>query len=154
MTLNLLTTTAASVVTVVVRGGDRGGGRKRYQKRAAAALLSEHSSWLAAVCWLLAGQWQQNPTQTLDPASISPAVLSALHHTHCTDLRLPLTVCTPLPLAPLWFVSPQEEWPEDAAACEQIKADFCTADPSIGDRRQELVFIGQVCFGGAWYMIT
>ncbi len=37
----------------------------------------------------------------------------------------------------------QEEWPEDEGACAQIRADF-SADPAVGDRRQELVFIGQV----------
>ncbi|WIA40174.1 hypothetical protein OEZ86_013569 [Tetradesmus obliquus] len=35
-----------------------------------------------------------------------------------------------------------EEWPEDEAAKQQIRADFAS-DSSIGDRRQELVFIGQ-----------
>jgi hypothetical protein len=37
----------------------------------------------------------------------------------------------------------QEEWPEDEAAKQQIRADF-SSDDEIGDRRQELVFIGQV----------
>jgi hypothetical protein len=46
-----------------------------------------------------------------------------------------------LPVLPLLPV--QTEWPEDEAAQQQIKADF-SADASIGDRRQELVFIGQV----------
>lgn len=37
----------------------------------------------------------------------------------------------------------QEEWPEDEEAKQQILADF-SSDADIGDRRQELVFIGQV----------
>jgi hypothetical protein len=37
----------------------------------------------------------------------------------------------------------QEEWPEDEAAQQQIRADF-SSDEAVGDRRQELVFIGQV----------
>lgn len=50
-----------------------------------------------------------------------------------------LEVCMAHP----WFATlPEEEWPEDDAAREQIRADFST-DPAIGDRRQELVFIGQ-----------
>jgi hypothetical protein len=36
---------------------------------------------------------------------------------------------------------PQEEWPEDPIASAQIQADFCE-DAAVGDRRQELVFIG------------
>lgn len=60
-------------------------------------------------------------------------------------------------VAMLWFVYLQEEWPEDDAAREQIKVDFST-DPSIGDRRQELVFIGQVgvcvCVGGCMVFIN
>eukprot|EP00983_Pelagomonas_calceolata_P087928 1157074-Pelagomonas_calceolata.AAC.1 len=36
----------------------------------------------------------------------------------------------------------QEEWPEDEDIQARIKADFCS-DPDVGDRRQELVFIGQ-----------
>jgi hypothetical protein len=35
----------------------------------------------------------------------------------------------------------QEDWPEDPAVVERIRADF---DEGVGDRRQELVFIGQV----------
>jgi hypothetical protein len=50
-----------------------------------------------------------------------------------------LTACC-LPLLPLLS---QEEWPEDEAAKQQIRADF-SSNSSIGDRRQELVFIGQV----------
>jgi hypothetical protein len=46
--------------------------------------------------------------------------------------------CTHLPPC---FV--QEEWPDDTSAVAQIKSDF-SSDPAIGDRRQELVFIGQV----------
>jgi hypothetical protein len=41
------------------------------------------------------------------------------------------------------FACLQEEWPEDEAAIKQIRADF-TTDPEVGDKRQELVFIGQV----------
>lgn len=37
----------------------------------------------------------------------------------------------------------QDEWPEDSDARKQIRTDF-SSDESIGDRRQELVFIGQV----------
>jgi hypothetical protein len=37
----------------------------------------------------------------------------------------------------------QDEWPEDPSAVSQIRCDF-SSDPAIGDRRQELVFIGQV----------
>lgn len=37
---------------------------------------------------------------------------------------------------------PQEDWPEDESIRCQIRADF-DSDASIGDRRQELVFIGQ-----------
>lgn len=42
-----------------------------------------------------------------------------------------------------WLCHMQEDWPEDKAVCEQIRADF-SPDALIGDRRQELVFIGQV----------
>ncbi|KXZ55351.1 hypothetical protein GPECTOR_3g481 [Gonium pectorale] len=42
-----------------------------------------------------------------------------------------------------WFCTiPKDEWPEDATVRQQIEADF-DSDPAIGDRRQELVFIGQ-----------
>ncbi|KAG2425693.1 hypothetical protein HXX76_013535 [Chlamydomonas incerta] len=42
-----------------------------------------------------------------------------------------------------WFCTvPKDEWPEDDAVRAQIQADF-DSDPDIGDRRQELVFIGQ-----------
>lgn len=36
----------------------------------------------------------------------------------------------------------QEEWPEDEEIKARIQTDFCD-DPEIGDRRQEIVFIGQ-----------
>ncbi|KAG2452963.1 hypothetical protein HYH02_002300 [Chlamydomonas schloesseri] len=43
-----------------------------------------------------------------------------------------------------WFCTlPEEEWPEDDNVRAQIQADFDTANPDNGDRRQELVFIGQ-----------
>lgn len=38
-----------------------------------------------------------------------------------------------------WVGQDQEEWPEDAAMRERIEADW---DPELGDRRQEIVFIG------------
>ncbi|WIA32558.1 hypothetical protein OEZ86_003365 [Tetradesmus obliquus] len=39
-----------------------------------------------------------------------------------------------------WFcVLPKDAWPEDAAAAAELAADFA---PCVGDRRQELVFIG------------
>lgn len=41
----------------------------------------------------------------------------------------------------------QDEWPEDEDARQQIRADFST-DSTVGDRRQELVFIGQVSSHG------
>ncbi|KAF8059687.1 yciC [Scenedesmus sp. PABB004] len=42
-----------------------------------------------------------------------------------------------------WFATmPEDEWPEDADTRDQIRADFCD-DAEVGDRRQELVFIGQ-----------
>jgi G3E family GTPase len=42
-----------------------------------------------------------------------------------------------------WFAAlPEEEWPEDPQICSMIMRDF-DADPRVGDRRQEVVFIGQ-----------
>eukprot|EP00048_Salpingoeca_helianthica_P005492 m.88341 g.88341 ORF g.88341 m.88341 type:complete len:438 (+) comp13622_c1_seq3:537-1850(+) len=42
-----------------------------------------------------------------------------------------------------WFAAiPPALWPADPAAVAEIEADFCD-DESIGDRRQELVFIGK-----------
>jgi hypothetical protein len=47
------------------------------------------------------------------------------------------------------FLPSQEEWPEDPEAVAQIQADFDPQHPQlIGDRRQELVFIGQVRMRG------
>ncbi len=37
---------------------------------------------------------------------------------------------------------PQDVWPVDEVVRAKVKADF-DSDPTIGDRRQELVFIGQ-----------
>jgi hypothetical protein len=45
----------------------------------------------------------------------------------------------------------QEDWPEDEDIQKRIQADFC-ADPKIGDRRQELVFIGQDLKVGASFL--
>ncbi|KIZ03485.1 CobW domain protein [Monoraphidium neglectum] len=45
-----------------------------------------------------------------------------------------------------WFAAlPEESWPEDATARERIRADFDPTSPpeAVGDRRQEVVFIGQ-----------
>eukprot|EP00775_Hariotina_reticulata_P012907 gene12907-13033_t len=43
-----------------------------------------------------------------------------------------------------WFCTvPKDEWPEDPDVQAQIRADFSTDNEEIGDRRQELVFIGQ-----------
>lgn len=51
--------------------------------------------------------------------------------------------CLPWPPThPSLAAAAQEEWPEDPAVAAQIQADFCD-DPAVGDRRQELVFIGQ-----------
>jgi hypothetical protein len=44
---------------------------------------------------------------------------------------------------PAYHANYQEDWPEDPKVRAQIRADFAN-DPAIGDRRQELVFIGQV----------
>jgi hypothetical protein len=38
----------------------------------------------------------------------------------------------------------QDEWPADPEVQAQIRADFSPDDEETGDRRQELVFIGQV----------
>lgn len=54
--------------------------------------------------------------------------------------RLPLFTCV---YTMMRFLSPQEEWPEDEEVRRLITADFDPND-AIGDRRQELVFIGQV----------
>ena len=43
----------------------------------------------------------------------------------------------------MWFAAvPKSSWPSDAASLAEVKRDFCD-DASIGDRRQELVFIGK-----------
>jgi hypothetical protein len=40
-----------------------------------------------------------------------------------------------------WFcVLPAEAWPEGEEAAAELRADFA---PCVGDRRQELVFIGE-----------
>ena len=39
---------------------------------------------------------------------------------------------------------PEEHWPDDEETKKVIRSAFCD-DPAIGDRRQEIVFIGQVC---------
>lgn len=51
--------------------------------------------------------------------------------------------CAPPPLSSTFV---QDEWPEDPSAVSHIRSDF-SSDPDIGDRRQELVFIGQVGLG-------
>jgi G3E family GTPase len=48
-----------------------------------------------------------------------------------------------LELSSPWFATlDEDEWPEDAEVRRHIRADF-DPDAAIGDRRQEIVFIGQ-----------
>ncbi|GBF99676.1 hypothetical protein Rsub_12370 [Raphidocelis subcapitata] len=48
-------------------------------------------------------------------------------------------------LAPWFAALPEDEWPEDPEARAKIAADFDASAPraAVGDRRQEIVFIGQ-----------
>eukprot|EP00547_Thalassionema_nitzschioides_P001258 CAMPEP_0194216050 /NCGR_PEP_ID=MMETSP0156-20130528/18236_1 /TAXON_ID=33649 /ORGANISM="Thalassionema nitzschioides, Strain L26-B" /LENGTH=512 /DNA_ID=CAMNT_0038944723 /DNA_START=73 /DNA_END=1611 /DNA_ORIENTATION=+ len=41
-----------------------------------------------------------------------------------------------------WADTPQEFWPTEEDVVKDIKLDYCTDDTNVGDRRQELVFIG------------
>jgi G3E family GTPase len=47
--------------------------------------------------------------------------------------------CAFEPAARFWAATPEAEWPEDEEERASIRADW---DPELGDRRQELVFIG------------
>lgn len=46
-----------------------------------------------------------------------------------------------LPSACRWAAVPDEDWPQDSAQCDIILADFDQSS-AMGDRRQEIVFIG------------
>ena len=61
-------------------------------------------------------------------------------------------VCRHGPAGTWWAALPREEWPQDAELEKEIAADWLgdLDDPSIGDRRQELVMIGVDLDRDAW----
>ncbi|MFT0170811.1 GTP-binding protein [Paraburkholderia mimosarum] len=61
-------------------------------------------------------------------------------------------VCRHGPAGTWWAALPREEWPQDPELEKEIAADWLgdLDDPSIGDRRQELVMIGVDLDRDAW----
>ncbi|MEX3823569.1 GTP-binding protein, partial [Paraburkholderia sp. BR14262] len=61
-------------------------------------------------------------------------------------------VCRHGPAGTWWAALPREEWPQDAELEKEIAADWQgdLDDPSVGDRRQELVMIGVDLERDAW----
>jgi G3E family GTPase len=61
-------------------------------------------------------------------------------------------VCRHGPAGMWWAAQPRDEWPEDDELAAEIAADWYGAadDPTIGDRRQELVLIGVALDAERW----
>lgn len=83
------------------------------------------------------GWWEGNDIAS-ESSAICPSKMCATSIPLRHDISVLRHTCWLLRFACL-----QDEWPEDEAARQQIRADF-TTDPEVGDRHQELVFIGQV----------
>jgi len=61
-------------------------------------------------------------------------------------------VCRHGPAGMWWAAQPRDEWPDDDELAAEIAADWVGAsdDPTIGDRRQELVLIGVALDAERW----
>jgi G3E family GTPase len=62
------------------------------------------------------------------------------------------TVCRHGPAGTWWAAQPRDTWPQDDAFLSELKTDWHGdwSDPTIGDRRQELVLIGTHLDRDAW----